>query len=316
MKSFHKIPFKVTDVTRSRKVGVVISCLAELKKKANQLFGIGNEDNLKVFHEDGTEVCDDGYLMSLKKHSLLIVSPKKPPLRYENFTSALQNYLDALHNLQQHPHQEVYRHLNDNNDVVNSSFLVKWVATLSQSKSHLSLKSDHPEWFEGCNKLVKTKEDYFRKCAQGRIRSYLRDAQSKLLDENSSKLIETFKSLLSSQKYFGCYFDRADICADRICDEAGNFVCEGRYNRSNCTDFHQINPYDNAESRIIFSTWNLDHVFERVNILSSLQKLTKDNNLIDSCLPKYYDLLFTRKNLKLVHKSCHVIAPHTEIKID
>ena len=163
---------------------------------------------------------------------------------------------------------------------------------------------------------MKTKEDYFRKCAQGRIRSYLRDAQSKLLHENSSKLIETFKSLLSSQKYFGCYFDRADICADRICDEAGNFVCEGRYNRSNCTDFHQINPYDNAESRIIFSTWNLDHVFERVNILSSLQKLTKDNNLIDSCLPKYYDLLFTRKNLKLVHKSCHVIAPHTEIKID
>ena len=90
MKSFHKIPFKVTDVTRSRKVGVVISCLAELKKKANQLFGIGNEDNLKVFHEDGTEVCDDGYLMSLKKHSLLIVSPKKPPLRYGTLNQTKQ----------------------------------------------------------------------------------------------------------------------------------------------------------------------------------------------------------------------------------
>lgn len=77
MTSIQKLPFKVTDIKRSRKIGVVVSCLAELKKKANQLLCIGNEDNLKVFHEDGTEICDDDYLMFLKKHSLLIVSPKK-----------------------------------------------------------------------------------------------------------------------------------------------------------------------------------------------------------------------------------------------
>lgn len=169
--------------------------------------------------------------------------------------------------------------------------------------------------YAGCNRLVKSKEDYFRKCAQGRIRSYLRDAQSKLTEETSSQLIETFKCLLSSHKYFGCYFDRTDMCTDRICDELGNFLCEGKYNKTSCTDLHQINPYDNAESRIIFSTWNLDHVFERVNILSSLQKLAKENNF-QNHFPKYYDLLFTRKNLKLVHKSCHIIAPHTETLID
>ena len=167
----------------------------------------------------------------------------------------------------------------------------------------------------GCNKLVKNKEDYFRKCAQGRIRSYLRDAQSKLMDGNSSKLIEIFKRLLSSHKYFGCYFDRTDTCADRICDKSGNFICEGKYNQPNCMDSHQINPYNNAESRIIFSTWNLDHVFERVNILTDLQRLNEDKDLVDQ-FPKYYDLLFTRKNLKLVHKSSHIIAPHTKIEID
>merc|ERR1712136_262764 len=106
--------------------------------------------------------------MFLKKHSLLIVSPKK--LRpYENLRAALQNYIDALKNLEQQPQQEVYRYLNENNHIQKSNFLVKWVATLTKSKSHLSLKSEHPEWFEGCNRLVKSKEDYFRKCAQGRI---------------------------------------------------------------------------------------------------------------------------------------------------
>ena len=163
---------------------------------------------------------------------------------------------------------------------------------------------------------MKSKEDYFRKCAQGRIRSYLREAQGKLSANNTSmKVIDAFKSLLSSHKYFGCYFDRSNVCQDRICDDLGNFMCEGKYNELNCTNAHQINPYDNAESRIIFSTWNLDHVLERVNILSSLQKKASMENCHHYC-SEYYDVLFTRKNLKLVHKSCHIIAPHTEFKMD
>ena len=78
MASIQKLPFKLTDCKRSRKIGVVASCLVEIKKKANASLHIGNEDDSKVFLEDGTEVCEDSYLRSLKKHSLLIVSCKKP----------------------------------------------------------------------------------------------------------------------------------------------------------------------------------------------------------------------------------------------
>ena len=62
-----------------------------------------------------------------------------------------------------------------------------------------------------------------------------------------------------------------------LCDKLGNFTCEGRYDAETCAynskaimdhndvgDFgtllHSINPYESAESRIMFSTWNLDHV--------------------------------------------------------
>ena len=66
-----------------------------------------------------------------------------------NFAAALENYLDAIQNLQQHSHEKVYEFFNENRGSVKSDFLLKWVTTLSTSKRHLSLKSEHPEWFEG-----------------------------------------------------------------------------------------------------------------------------------------------------------------------
>ena len=64
-----------------------------------------------------------------------------------------------------------------------------------------------------------------------------------------------------------------------ICDKFGNFLCEGKYNNDNGCSYnksistcdkddadlfnslgHKINPYESAEARIMFSTWNLDHV--------------------------------------------------------
>ena len=61
-----------------------------------------------------------------------------------------------------------------------------------------------------------------------------------------------------------------------LCDKLGNFNCEGKYDDETCaynnkgrtdsdaedfgTILHSINPYESAESRIMFSTWNLDHV--------------------------------------------------------
>lgn len=35
---------------------------------------------------------------------------------------------------------------------------------------------------------------------------------------------------------------------------------QGPFDMADCTSRHSINPYSNRESRVLFSTWNLDHM--------------------------------------------------------
>ncbi|XP_032788514.2 DNA fragmentation factor subunit beta [Daphnia magna] len=315
----NRLAVKVTDEKRSRKVGLVVTSLTDLKKKSHDVFKVladsHNLDSLFVALEDGTEVSDDGYLFSLAHNTLLILfQVKAGVLIYPgSLQQTMERYLNALHDLQKFNSEEVVMFIENNMD---EKLKLTWqyVTTLSSTKSHFSSISDHPEWFTGCNKLVTTKEEYFRKCAQGRIRSYLRDARNRL---SHSKLslspIEKLKTCLEEKKYFACYFDRTDRSQDRLCDSKGEFQCQGQYNKPICQNNHWINPYDNAESRILFSTWNLDHVIERIKIITDLCSQIRCNNGCDHL--KYFDLLFSRKNLKLVHKNCHVIGPHTECQI-
>lgn len=46
-----------------------------------------------------------------------------------------------------------------------------------------------------------------------------------------------------------------------ICNNMGEFRCEGRWNADGCAygDKHRINPYRSKEELALFSTWNLDH---------------------------------------------------------
>lgn len=315
----NRLAVKVTDEKRSRKVGLVVTSLTDLKKKSHDVFKVladsHNLDSLFVALEDGTEVSDDGYLFSLAHNTLLILfQVKAGVLIYPgSLQQTMERYLNALHDLQKFNSEEVVKFIENNMD---EKLKLTWqyVTTLSSTKTHFSSISDHPEWFTGCNKLVTTKEEYFRKCAQGRIRSYLRDARNRL---SHSKLslspIEKLKTCLEEKKYFACYFDRTDRSQDRLCDSKGEFQCQGQYNKPICQNNHWINPYDNAESRILFSTWNLDHVIERIKIITDLCSQIRCNNGCDHL--KYFDLLFSRKNLKLVHKNCHVIGPHTECQI-
>lgn len=160
---------------------------------------------------------------------------------------------------------------------------------------------------------MESKEAYLRSCAQGRIKSYLKDAKRRL-DTNNKKdvIISYFTKALKQNEYFAHYFDRKAIESLRLCCPAGIFNCQGKYDSNICAEHHTLNPYDNSETRLLFSTWNLDHVIERVVILSNLNKKLENTGLkVDE--DKYFDLLFTRKNLKLVHRSCHVISPHVNV---
>lgn len=72
--------------------------------------------------------------------------------------------------------------------------------------------------------------------------------------------LETFKQNLKEKDYFGSYFVRHGDNTTRLCCEKGWFECQGKYNMDVCIKHHKINPYGSKESRILFSTWNLDHV--------------------------------------------------------
>ena len=72
--------------------------------------------------------------------------------------------------------------------------------------------------------------------------------------------MEQFQDELKRQQYYGDYFARSASEKLRLCCDKGWFSCEGPYDKENCFKLHKINPYGSKESRVLFSTWNLDHV--------------------------------------------------------
>lgn len=119
---------------------------------------------------------------------------------------------------------------------------------------------------------AKTKEEFMFKRCQERIRGYMYKTKSDMIKSDlytkHSKckhyldgVYKQFSKLLTENKHHGYYFDRTD--SKCLCDNTGTFTCQGAWNQINCSyergSGHKINPYQSKESRILFSTWNLDH---------------------------------------------------------
>ena len=133
--------------------------------------------------------------------------------------------------------------------------------------------NSYPYYFLDISTNAFTKEVYLSKGCQARIRGYLAKAEQGLKSssdnhETITSILSEFRVLLKENKYNGHYFDRS-ASKNPICDSSGIFHCEGRFDENECkyslpggdTDMkHSINPYESSEARILFSTWNLDHV--------------------------------------------------------
>ena len=72
--------------------------------------------------------------------------------------------------------------------------------------------------------------------------------------------LKYFEVELKKHQYFGDYFARSARKDLRLCCDRGWFDCKGPYNEKACSKHHKINPYASKETRILFSTWNFDHV--------------------------------------------------------
>ncbi len=97
-----KKPFKLTTVDRNSKKGVAVSSLDQLLDRASTLFGV--QLTSVVLDEDGTEIVDEEYLMSLPDQTVLMVlQPQQlwdSATNYDETDRAAPTSLSALDILQ------------------------------------------------------------------------------------------------------------------------------------------------------------------------------------------------------------------------
>jgi len=299
----------------SLRKGICCTSLEELRQKIGKKFPDCSH-TLPLFTDDGTEVDDDDYLMSLPPQSLLVVG--KAPVSGPTPENIFDRLLTLLR--ESSGASSVY---NEVLDFMAEDFQQKW------DQMHRSIKADdeltrassreeHPAWFADLSTNAHTKEEFMNKNCQARVRGYLAKAETQLKEEKFSEkqellvqqMVKEFKTRLKAAKYHGTYFDRSSEKKRKICDDTGLFRCEGKYNSAQCCypKDHIINPYQSAEARVLFSTWNLDHLVERSrsvvpSIISALKGTKTSRQKINT--DYFYSLLFTRSNLKLVHIVCH-----------
>nr|CAD7427790.1 unnamed protein product [Timema monikensis] len=108
-----------------------------------------------------------------------------------------------------------------------------------------------------------------------------------------------------------------DVLTQQLCDDRGEFQCQGRWDRPECpyneSSRHVINPYCSKEARVLFQIWNLDHRIERSRtvvpaILEAASISVQEHRKVNCSY--FFTLLFTLSNLKLVHIVCHDKGAH------
>ncbi|XP_068454535.1 DNA fragmentation factor subunit beta [Clinocottus analis] len=306
-------PVKIRSCKENRKYGVAAKDLNELLKKGCELLQLPPSGAHLCLHADGTQlteeffqtlldntelvllcrgqtwsgvVCDIGQLLSTDRHASGLVEAAKGLLSDERSQKRRKILNDLLLNL--------------------------------EDTSELESREEDEGWFEGVDARFKTKSAYMKYNCESRIRGYIKEVDSAAKTVEKAKVraevLKTSKRLaemLKSARHNGCYFDRTEKEADRLCTRAGWFTCQGSFEQDVCPSLHSINPYGSRESRIVFSTWNLDHRIEKKRtVIPALLEALQSHKSADVNLVYFYRLLFTRENLKLVHIVCHNKGAH------
>ncbi|XP_050424375.1 DNA fragmentation factor subunit beta [Adelges cooleyi] len=324
--------YKITNCIRDKQFGIACGTFNVLRIKGCQKLKI-HDANVTVILQDGTVIYDEEYFQTLPSQTLFIFK-----LKGETFHSGADIVYNALKSvnidlLRTSIKIKEFMDVNIKEKIqVLTSILHADQNEVLTNLTACSLKTKHPQWFEDLDTVANTKEEFMFKRCQDRIRNYMYKTKADIkksdiyLSDSKQRhylneVLEKFTVLLNTNKYNGHYFDRSsDKC---LCDKLGTFLCEGAWNQNSCFyeqgTGHKINPYQSRESRIIFSTWNLDHWAERSrSVIPSLFKAstraTVGNKSIN--VNYFYNLLFTTNNLKLVHIVCHDKGQHDSAKCD
>ncbi|KAL2103261.1 hypothetical protein ACEWY4_000129 [Coilia grayii] len=304
---------KIRSVNDPSKFGVGATTLSELVKKSCQLLKIPVSGSRVCLYEDGTQLTEE-YFRRLPINTELVLLAKGQ--HWNGFLSDIRRLLD-VDNYSAQLIDEAKNFLANDPSARRRKVLGDLLLNL-KDRSEIEDRAEDEDWFEGVNSRFKTKSAFLKYNCESRIRGYLKEVDGFIRTVSSArqqakcrKVVDGLTARLKAAAYNGCYFDRMEKEARRLCSREGWFSCQGAYDEEDCDLLHSINPYGNRESRILFSTWNLDHRIEKKrSILPTLVQALQERGSGDINVDYFYRLLFTTDNLKLVHIVCHKKGAH------
>ncbi|XP_029910826.1 DNA fragmentation factor subunit beta [Myripristis murdjan] len=306
-------PVKLRGLNETKKYGIAAKNLAELLKKGCKLLKVPLGGSRVCVYADGTEVTEE-YFHALPDNTELVL------LSGPQTWSGVVCDIDLVLSADRHSDQLIQAAkglLSDEQSPKRRKLLADLLLSLEDS-SELESREDDEDWFKGVDTRFKTKSAYMRYNCENRIRGYVKEVDGVTKSIQKPKVMAEFvktkkclMDMLKSANYNGCYFDRTEKEANRLCTPEGWFTCQGAFDQDLCSSLHSINPYGNRESRVVFSTWNLDHRIEKKRtVIPALLEAVQNHKSSDINLNYFYQLLFTRENLKLVHIVCHKKGAH------
>ncbi|XP_063064361.1 DNA fragmentation factor subunit beta [Engraulis encrasicolus] len=304
---------KIRSANDPSKFGVGATTLNELIKKSGQLLKIPVSGARVCLYEDGTQLTEE-YFLCLPFNTELVLLTKGQ--HWDGFLSDIRRLLDVDRYSAQLI-DEAKKLLSNDQSAQRRKVLSDLLFNL-KDRSDIEERAEDGDWFEGLNSRFKTKSAFMKYNCESRIRGYLKEMDAFIRTVNPArqqaecrKVLDMMAAKLREAAYNGCYFDRTAKDAHRLCSRQGWFTCQGAYDVEDCHLLHSINPYGNRESRILFSTWNLDHMIEKKRtILPTLAQALQERKSGDINADYFYRLLFTTDNLRLVHIVCHKKGAH------
>ncbi|XP_059760578.1 DNA fragmentation factor subunit beta isoform X1 [Balaenoptera ricei] len=305
--------FKLRALHNQKKFGVAGRSCEEVLRKACLHLQLPVPGSSLCLYEDGTELTGD-YFWSVPDDSELVLLTAGQTWR--GYASDISRFLSVF----QEPHAELIQAarqlLSDERAPLRQKLLADLLGTVSENIAAETRAEDAP-WFEGLESRFRNKSGYLRYSCESRIRSYLREVTSGAslvvteAREEYLRVVGAMCQKLQAARYNSSYFDRGAKASRRLCTPEGWFSCQGPFDVDDCASRHSINPYSNRESRVLFSTWNLDHVIEKKRtVVPTLAAAIHDAEGREVDWEYFYRLLFTSENLKLVHIACHKKTTH------
>ncbi|XP_005404186.1 PREDICTED: DNA fragmentation factor subunit beta isoform X4 [Chinchilla lanigera] len=254
--------FRLRDLHSARKFGVAGHTCQEVLRKGCLRFQVPERGSRLCLCEDGTEVTEDYFPGVPDDAELVLLTAGQT---WGGYVSDIGRLLSVF----QEPHtgaiQAVRQLLADERAPLRKKLLADLLQSASQNME-AETRAEDPPWFEGLESRFRNKSGYLRYSCESRIRGYLREVTTYASQvdvgarEEFLRVLGSMCKKLKAAQYHGSYFDRGAEASGRLCTPEGWFSCQGPFDLEDCVSKHSINPYSNRESRILFSTWNLDHI--------------------------------------------------------